>query len=77
MNNTKQELNLFINELKNNGEITSFEALRVSVLPTKMKAKKIRYILSCKASNAYFKDDVIGANELHTKSVKCASMLNK
>lgn len=77
MNNTKQELNLFINELKNNGEITSFEALRVSVLPTKMKAKKIRYILSCKASNEYFRDDVKNANELHAKSIRCARLLKK
>ena len=77
MNNIKQELNLLINELKNEGELTSFEALRVSFLPVKMKAKKMRYILSCKASNAYFKDAAKKSNELHSKSIRCASLLNK
>ena len=77
MNNIKQELNLLINELRNEGEITSLEAFKVSIMPVKVKANKIRYILSCKAANAYFKDDVKKSNELHSKSIRCASLLNK
>lgn len=73
----KQELNLLINELKNDGEITSLEAFKASLLPTKLKAKKMRYILGCKASDAYFKDDISKANEFHDKSIKCVSILNK